>query len=200
MEAANAAYTSGIVFRGAIDIPVIDWRHYLEHRLDMHHSHQSFATRKRMLNFDGNASNQVIWFTDARPGAPQVDQTPQAFEVIDQWLTTGARPARAVDSCFATDGSLLYSGADAWAGILDSRPAGACTQAFPLFATSRIVSGGPIEGSIFKCALKPVTTAVADATYAPWSPSASDVSRLQQIFPTGVCDYSKPDVGRPPGM
>ena len=200
MAAANAAYTSGIVFRGAIDIPIIDWRHYLEHRLDMHHSHQSFATRKRMLNFDGNASNQVIWFTDARPGAPQFDQTPQAFEVIDEWLTTGARPARAVDSCFATDGSLLYSGADAWAGILDSRPAGACTQAFPLFATSRIVSGGPIEGSIFKCALKPVTTAVADATYAPWSPSASDVSRLQQIFPTGVCDYSKPDVGRPPGM
>jgi hypothetical protein len=200
MEAANAAYTSGIVFRGAIDIPVIDWRHYLEHRLDMHHSHQSFATRKRMLNFDGDASNQVIWFTDARPGTPQFDQTPRAFEVIDEWLTTGTKPARAVDSCFATDGSLLYSGADAWAGILDSRAAGACTQAFPLFATSRIVSGGPIEGSIFKCALKPVATAVADGTYAPWSPSAPDVSRLQQIFPTGVCDYSKPDVGRPPGM
>jgi hypothetical protein len=200
MEAANAAYTSGIVFRGAIDIPVIDWRHYLEHRLDMHHSHQSFATRKRMLNLDGDASNQVIWFTDARPGTPQFDQTPMAFEVIDEWLTTGAKPARAVDSCFATDGSLLHSGADSWAGILDSRPAGACTQAFPLFASSRIVSGGPIEGSIFKCALKPVTTAVADATYAPWSPSAADVSRLQEIFPTGVCDYSKPDVGRPPGM
>jgi hypothetical protein len=33
----------------------------------MHHSHQSFATRKRMLNHDGDASNQVIWFTDARP-------------------------------------------------------------------------------------------------------------------------------------
>ena len=27
----------------------------------------------------------------------------------------------------------------------------------------------------------------------------TDVARLQQIFPTGVCDYSKPDVGRPPG-
>jgi Tannase-like family of unknown function (DUF6351) len=200
MEAANAAYTSGIVFRGAIDIPIIDWRHYLEHRLDMHHSHQSFATRKRMLNLDGDASNQVIWFTDARPGAPQFDHTPMAFEVIDEWLTTGQKPARAVDSCFATNGSLLYSGSDAWAGILDSRPAGACTQAFPLFASSRIVSGGPIEGSVFKCALKPVTTAVADGTYAPWSPSAADVSRLQQIFPTGVCDYSKPDVGRPPGM
>ena len=175
----------------------------------MHHSHQSFATRKRMLNLDGDASNQVIWFTDARP-ARASDQTPLAFAVIDEWLANiranpgdgvaGNKPAAAVDSCFATNGSLTYAGNDAWAGILDSAPAGPCTQAFPLFSTSRIVSGGPIEGSIFKCALKPVATAVADGTYAPWLPSAADVARLQQIFPTGVCDYSRPDVGRPAGF
>jgi hypothetical protein len=200
MDAANAAYTSGIVFRGDIDIPIIDWRHYLEHRLDMHNSHQSFASRKRMLNFDGDASNQVIWFTDARPGAPQFDQTPMALDVMDEWMLTGQKPARAVDSCFATDGSPLHSGADVWAGILDSRPAGPCTQTFPLFSTSRIVAGGPIEGGVFKCALKPVATAVADGTYGSWQPTSTELARLQQIFPTGVCDYSKPDVGRPPGM
>ena len=65
--AIDAAYTSGMLFDGDIDIPVIDWRHYLEDELDMHHSHQSFATRSRMLDADGDASNQVIWFTDARP-------------------------------------------------------------------------------------------------------------------------------------
>jgi hypothetical protein len=112
----------------------------------------------------------------------------------------GNKPARAVDSCFTTGGSLIYAGADAWDGILDSRPAGKCTQTFPLNSSSRIVSGGPIEGSIFKCALKPVATAVTDGTYAPWVPSAAEIARLQQIFPTGVCDYSKPDVGRPPGF
>jgi hypothetical protein len=200
MDAARAAYTSGIVFRGDIDIPVIDWRHYLEHRLDMHNSHQSFASRKRMLNFDGDASNQVIWFTDARPGAPQFDTTPMALEVMDAWVLSGRKPARAVDSCFATNGSLLYSGADAWSGILDSGPAGACTQAFPIFSTSRIVAGGPIEGGVFKCTLKPLATALLDGTYGSWSPSPADVTRLQQIFPTGVCDYSQRDQGRPAGM
>ena len=200
MDAANAAYTSGLVFRGDIDIPVIDWRHYLEHRLDMHNSHQSFASRKRMLNFDGDASNQVIWFTDARPGAPQFDQTPMALDVMDEWMLTGKKPARAVDSCFKTDGSPIYSGGDAWAGILDSRPAGKCTQTFQIFSTSRIVAGGPIEGGVFKCALKPLTTALADGTYGSWQPTPTDVARLQQIFPTGVCDYTKPDVGRPPGL
>jgi hypothetical protein len=109
------------------------------------------------------------------------------------------KPAAAVDSCFTTNGSLMSSGPDVWAGILDSRPAGACTAAFQTFSTSRIVAGGPIEGGVFKCARKSVATALADGTYAPWVPTAADVTRLGQIFPTGVCDYSKPDVGRPAG-
>jgi Tannase-like family of unknown function (DUF6351) len=206
MAAARAAYESGIVFRGDIDIPIIDWRHYLEDELDMHHSHQSFATRQRMLNFDDDASNQVIWFTDARP-ARAFDQTPQAFAVIDEWMANiraqpwrsvaRNKPAAAVDSCFRTDGSLIHAGRDSWNGILDSRADGPCTQQFPLFGTSRIVSGGPIEGSIFKCAVKSVSKALKDGTYAPWIPSAEDTARLREIFPTGVCDYSKPDVGRP---
>jgi hypothetical protein len=206
MSAARAAYESGLVFRGDIDIPIIDWRHYLEDELDMHHSHQSFATRQRMLNFDDDASNQVVWFTDARP-ARAFDQTPQAFAVIDEWMAnirdkpwrgvSRNKPTEAVDSCFRTDGSLIHAGRDAWNGILDSRADGPCTQQFPLFGTSRIVSGGPIEGSIFKCALKSISKALRDGTYAPWVPSADEASRLREIFPTGVCDYSKPDVGRP---
>jgi hypothetical protein len=205
MDAANAAYTSGIVFRGAIDIPIIDARDYLEPLLDMHNSHQSFASRKRMLNYDGDASNQVIWFQQI--GAP--DKTPVAFEVIDEWLANirahpdagvaANKPPRAVDSCFTVDPAASYAGADAWGGILDSSPAGPCTQAFPPFATSRIVAGAPIEGGVFKCALKPLATALTDGSYAPWIPGAADAARLAQIFPSGVCDYSKPDVGRPPG-
>ena len=112
MEAANAAYTSGIVFRGDIDIPIIDWRHYLEAELDMHNSHQSFASRKRMLNFDGDASNQVIWFTDARPARASTRRRWRS-QVMDEWLANiranpedgvaGNKPAAAVDSCFATE-------------------------------------------------------------------------------------------------
>ena len=96
VAAMNAAYTSGMEFQGDIDIPVIDWRHYLEDQLDMHHSHQSFAARQRMLNVDEDAGNQVIWFTDARP-AVAFDQTPLAFEVIDEWMANiAAHPHRSV--------------------------------------------------------------------------------------------------------
>jgi hypothetical protein len=71
-----------------------------------------------------------------------------------------------------------------------------CTQRFPLYSTSRIAAGGPIEGGVYKCATKPVAQALADGTYEPWIPSAAEATRLTQIFATGVCDYSKPDVGK----
>jgi hypothetical protein len=94
-------------------------------------------------------------------------------------------------------GKLIYAGDDAWDGILDDKPARPCTQRLPLHKTSRIVAGAPIEGGIYKCALKPVEQAVMDGTYAPRTPSAQQVATLKQIFPTGVCDYSKPDRARP---
>ena len=60
-----------------------------------------------------------------------------------------------------------------------------------------MVAGGPIEGSIFKCALKPVATALNDGTYGSWVPNMAEIARLNEIFPQGVCDYSQPDQGRP---
>jgi hypothetical protein len=206
--AMRAAYTSGMEFQGDIDIPVIDWRHYLEDQLDMHNTHQSFAARQRMLNADGDASNQVIWFTDARP-APAFDQTAMAFEVMDEWMGNIAahpdrsvarnKPARAVDSCFDTEGDLVASGRGVWNGVLDERADGACTQRFPIYSSSRRVAGGPYEGGIWKCQLQPVSRAVARGLYGDWRPTAAERDRLRQIFPQGVCDYGKPDAGRPRG-
>jgi uncharacterized tannase-like protein DUF6351 len=206
VEAMNAAYTSGMEFTGDIDIPVIDWRHYLEDELDMHNTQQSFASRQRMLNADDDASNQVIWFTDARPAAA-FDQTPMAFEVMDEWMANIAadpqhrvgrnKPARAVDSCFATDGSLIASGRRVWDGILDDRAPGACTQLFPVYSSSRRQAGGPYEGGVWKCELQSVDQALADGLYGDWQPDEAQRARLDQVFPDGVCDFRRPDVGLP---
>jgi hypothetical protein len=206
LDAIHAAYQAGMRFDGDIDIPVIDWRHYLEHQLDMHHSHQSFATRQR-LQLRHDDDNQVIWFTDARPAGPLADQTPEAFEVIDEWMANirskpwkkvaGNKPARAVDRCFDTLGNEIAAGDDVWDGILDTDPAGACTQLFPIYKSTRIVAGGPIRGGIFKCGTRSVAAAIADGDYGSWAPSPAEQARLEQIFPEGVCDWTQDDVGRP---
>ena len=135
------------------------------------------------------------------------DQTPLAFEVVDEWMrnikahpertVAENRPARAVDSCFATDGQLLAAGEDVWAGVLDDRPDGACTQRFEINSSSRRVAGGPYRGGVFKCQLESVAEAIARGVYGAWAPDEAHRARLQAIFPSGVCDFGLPDAGRP---
>ncbi|WP_161827631.1 DUF6351 family protein [Steroidobacter agaridevorans] len=207
LRAIRGAYASGMVFHGKLDRPTIDHRQYMERELDMHNVHQSFAVRQRVLERMGNSDTLVIWFTDTVPGVPKASQSMDAIAVMDEWMRNiqrnphkgirRNRPARAVDSCFDVTGKLIYAGDDAWNGILDDKAAGPCTQRFPIYSTSRIVAGAPIEGGIYKCALKPVEKAVRDGVYAPWTPTSEQVTKLKQIFPSGVCDYSRPDQGRP---
>jgi hypothetical protein len=207
LEAMRAAYRSGVYFDGDIDIPLIDVRPYLEPVLDMHNSHQSFASRQRLLDRDGDASNQVIWFSE-RVGN-DTPMLPAAFEVMDEWLANvrehpergvaGNRPERAEDACFKADTSLIARGADVWAGALDDAAPGTCLREFPTYSTSRIVAGGPIRGGAYKCGLQPVGQAIERGLYGAWSPSAAERARLEQIFPAGVCDYTQPDQGRPTG-
>jgi hypothetical protein len=205
--ATRAAYTSGMVFSGDLPLPTIDHRQYMERELDMHNAHQSFAVRQRVLQKMGNSDHLVIWFTDTLPDQPKASQSLEAVALMDEWMANiranpkkgiaRNRPARAVDSCFDVYGQLIYAGDDAWNGILDTLPPGPCTRRFPIYGTSRTVAGAPIEGGIYQCALKPVERALADGTYAPWMPNGLAVAKLKQIFPGGVCDYSRPDQARP---
>ena len=204
----RAAYRSGLVFDGRIDIPIIDWRHYLDAELDMHNARQSFASRQRMLDRQGSAANQVVWFTDARP-ARAFDQTPMALAVMDEWLgnlarapvarrgrqQAGRRPSTAASRPTAP----CCTAAGTRGAASSTAPGGPCTQRFPIHGTSRTVAGGPFDEQHYKCALQPVRRRSPAACTATWRPNAAELARLEQIFPTGVCDYRSPDVGRPRG-
>ncbi len=206
-QAMRAAYSSGHVFGGRLDVPAIDNRQYMERELDMHNSHQSFAVRQRVLQKMGHSDNLVVWFTDTIPNTPKASQSMDALAVMDQWLMNlranpkagiaANKPAMAQDACFDRNGQLMEAGGAVWDGILDARPPGACTQAFPLYGTSRTVAGAPIEGGIYSCARKSVDTALADGSYGPWTPNAAEVAQLKLMFPSGVCDYTQADQARP---
>ncbi|MCW7541110.1 DUF6351 family protein [Aquabacterium sp. A7-Y] len=205
--AMRAAYTSGMVFGGQMPVPTIDHRQYMERELDMHNVHQSFAVRKRVLQKMGTTDHLVIWFTDTVPGVPKASQSLEALAVMDEWMANirahpgktmaENRPARAVDSCFDAKGRLMHAGPTVWDGVIDDKPKGACTRAFPMFGTSRTVAGAPLEGGVYKCALKSVDTALRDGTYEPWAPDAAAIASLKRVFPHGVCDYARPDQARP---
>lgn len=211
LEAIAALYERGQVFLGQIDIPVLDTRPWLEPVLDMHNSHQSFAVRQRILNQMGEADHHVVWFAGIGDAPPypmvQFNFPLTSLMVMDEWMLNilenpeagivANRPAEAVDACFDFDGTVIAAGEGVWSGILDDEQAGPCTQRFPVFTTSRIEAGGPITGDVFKCHLKSVDTALADGTYGDVMFSDEEQAMLRRIFPDGVCDYSRGDMGRP---
>jgi hypothetical protein len=60
-----------------------------------------------------------------------------------------------------------------------------------------MVAGGDIQGDIFKTYLIPVEEAIDRGFYDPVVLTPAQIARLNEIFPTGVADYSQGDVGRP---
>ncbi|HEU5156523.1 MAG TPA: DUF6351 family protein [Streptosporangiaceae bacterium] len=198
--AIRAAYASGQVFTGRAAIPIIDWRPYLDEALDIHDAVESFITRRRIIDARGDAGNQAIWFTDARPYMA-FDETGRALEVMDEWLARiRARPDRSVavnrpreaaDHCTDAQGRTIAAGPRVWDGIIDDHVPGECTRRFRPHATPRIAAGGPYSDDVFACRLRPVTRAVAAGDYGVWRPNAAQVRRLERIFPTGVCWYPK---------
>ncbi len=204
VEAMAAAYRSGDVFLGEMAMPIIDFRHYLEPELDMHHSLQSFVSRLRMLRGQGHADNQLIWFARL-PYSPQSD----ALHLLERWLdnmradedlsVADAKPADATDRCYSDTGELIASGSTVWNGAWNGKEDGACMRKYPSYSNPRLVAGDDYAGDIFKCHLRSVDAAIADGVYAPIDVTAQR-DELQRVFDSGVCDYSLGDVGRPTDM
>jgi len=86
---------------------------------------------------------------------------------MDRRLSGGAggRPS-SPNRCIDAGAPSIASGPSVWDGILDARPPGACTRAFPLVFQSAHVAGDTIKGEVFKCALKPVAVALRDGSYS----------------------------------
>jgi hypothetical protein len=190
--AVDAVYRSGHVFVGEVDLPIIDLRHYLDHRLDMHHSFASFSARLRIHAARGNAENMLIWVADY-PYNP----TRRALRLIEEWLETGQKPAVARDACWDARGDLIAVGEDVWDGEWNGATrAGACMERFPIHQSPRNAAGAPLNGDLFQCALISVDEALTRGVYAPVDMSGHR-AMLERIFPDGVCDYSQGDLARP---
>lgn len=208
LNAARAAYRSGNVFMGKIDIPIMDVRMYLDDEQNIHHTWAALSTRQRILNAGGDAALNPIWIT-SKPYNPMWD----ALWVLDQWVSNGqqlqarghqpgpelwhlARPEAADDRCFNTDGQVIAHGKGVWDGSWNQKEDGTCTSLMPFHQSSRQVAGDDIQGYTFQCALIPVEQAIRDDFYGDRDMSSYQ-DRLKGIFPWGVCDYRQPDLARP---
>ncbi|HET8589252.1 MAG TPA: DUF6351 family protein, partial [Nakamurella sp.] len=126
-----------------------------------------------------------------------------------QWLDTHRRPAAVQDACFDDSGGLIAAGpavfdgeisADGSQVLADTANGGPCTQAYPIYGDARTEAGENVADSVFACQLQPVDRALNNGTYGEVSFDEAQTARLEQIFPQGVCDYTRPDAALPHGQ
>jgi hypothetical protein len=162
--AIKRAYQAGLTLGGGGglgSIPVFDDGAYNE--LERYHYQWfHFAVRERIAKQNGNADNHVLW-----RGPVQAER---AWDVFIRWVAAAkadtsaasphdkvvrAKPSDAVDGCWIVkEGS-----APEFVGerqTLSSERDSKCNSAYPSYAFTRYVAGGPLDANVLKCHLKPI--------------------------------------------
>jgi hypothetical protein len=195
--ALRTAYRSGTVGDGHSwnDVPIIDLRG--QDNDGIHHTWRSFALRKRLDDANGNHDNNVMWRfgPNLLPAGAATKLFFDQFTTMDAWLSAieadhsdkslaqkvrDNKPANAFDFCYlSTDTTFSTKVTDF--NVCNADPV------LAIFSSPRQVAGGPLEENILKCRLKELDPADYPAnTFSP-----TQWTRLQAVFPDGVCDWDK---------
>jgi len=176
------AYRSGAINEGnnLDQVPIID--HAGPDPGLAHDYVHTWWMRDRLMREQGHLDNHVLWFGPT-PLIGDTGWATEAMLAMDRWLTAiekdtskKALPQKIVD--------------DKPEDITDRCTATVCEQYVATrYETPRSVAGGPKTGDVNKCQLKPPAREDYPLTFTD-----ADFARLQQIFPNGVCDWSKPGV------
>lgn len=204
--ALRAIYESGLVNSGGgglANVPILHARSYTDAIGDIHDRHRDLTIRARLQRANGRSDNQIIWVGPARaPGTQSgvVDLAAQSLDTMNKWLdaltadpaplTTDKvvkhKPAEATDACWDNTGNKIAEMA-----TFDGQ--GKCNTFYPIHSEPRMVAGAPLTNDIGKCQLKPLNFAEYKVTFTD-----AQKARMAAIYPTGVCDFSKPGVGQGP--
>ncbi|PZG00698.1 DUF6351 family protein [Micromonospora endophytica] len=205
VDAIRVAYATGRInqFDGGLRwTPIIETRNYTDPTGDFHDRFRSWTMRERLLRANGHADNHAS--VTSPSGAATTATQVWALAEMDAWLTDRARLAAArphldpvtltrlsrprgvVDSCVTPEGQRIVE-------KLTLHSAARCNQVFPYHRNPRVVAGGPTTSGVLKCQLQPLKRTQYRVTFTD-----GQWQRLRAVFPSGVCDWSRPGVGQVP--
>jgi hypothetical protein len=169
-----------------------------------HDAFRSWSVRARLEREEGHfPKNDVIWFGPA-PLIGSPTYTTEGLRAMNEWLDNVEadrssrtleekiaedRPAAAHDICTPQEASeeLVQEVEIPGVGKVCEAP-----EVETKFATPRVVAGEAISTDNMECQLKPLE----QSAYYPITFTEEQWKALQQTFPTGVCNFSKPGVGQ----
>jgi len=203
--AIRAVYESGLMNSGGgglAIVPILHSRSYNDAAGDIHDRHRDLTIRARLQKANGRFDNQVIWVGPARQRdqASSADLTSLSVDTMNKWLDNIAadpaplstdkvvryKPAEAVDAYWDAAGKKFAETA-----TFDGM--GGFNTMYPVHSEPRLVAGAPLTNDLLKCQLKPINYEEYKATF-----TVEQKARMAAIFPSGVCDFSKPGVEQVP--
>jgi hypothetical protein len=194
--AIKRVYQSGANMDGSgglKNIPVFDMGSYND-TSGYHYQWYRFAIRERLRESNGDVGNHVMWRGSSVPFA-------KAWTLLNMWVAAvkadhssisdhqkviNHRPFVLVDGCWPSTSQFV-----AEPQTLSSQPNTTCNTVYPSWTNPRFVAGGPIQANHYKCQLKPIDPSDYTVTFTP-----AELVRLNTVFPSGVCDWSKPGVNQ----
>lgn len=193
--ALRNAYRSGMIneTNNLGQVAIIDCRG--PNPEEAHDAYRAFAVRARLKRENGTFANQLIWegplfFTAAS------DCQPQALVAMDGWLSQVEmdkrklslpkkiikdRPSELGDRCYNSSGEVVDQHGLCPASVLE------------LYGTPRTVAGEAITTDDNECRLKPLRP-----NHYPTKFTTEQWAQMESVFPTGVCNYSRPGVDQKP--
>ena len=203
--AIRAVYESGLMNSGGgglANVPIIHSRGYTDAVGDIHDRHRDLTIRARLQKANGRSDNQVIWVGPARQRdqAGVVDLTSLSVDTMNKWLDNIAadpaplstdkvvrnKPGDAADAYWDAAGKKFVETA-----TFDG--SGGYNTTYPVHSEPRMVAGAALTNDVLKCQLKQINYAEYKVTF-----TAAQKARMAAIFPSGVCDFSKPGVEQVP--
>jgi len=203
LMAARAAYQTGRLTNGGgglASIPIIDYRAYNDAvpNGDIHVRYHSFSMRERLEKANGRTDNHVMVVEDNRFGLYS-NESPLLRRMIltlDRWITAikadkrhipqiekvvRNKPADLQEGCNTRDATPTFI-----AETQTRDPSSSCHQLYPSNSFPREVAGAGIAADIIKCQRKSLHQSDYAVAFTP-----QQWARLQAIFPTGVCSWSR---------
>jgi hypothetical protein len=188
--AVERAYRSGAVTTASNldEVAIIDLRG--PDPGAFHDVYRTYALRERLIREHGHAENQLIW---RGPVALFGDVTfvNESIFAMSEWLDAVEaddrdvpRSQKLVDSRPHTVTNRCTDGAGN-----DVLPALFCDLVVEAYSTPRQEAGMPPTDDVLACELKPLRR--ADFHGVDFSDDQWEA--LEETFPTGVCDYTRPD-------
>jgi hypothetical protein len=179
--------------------PIIDYRGYNDRLAegDIHLRYHSFSMRERLKKANGRYDNQIIVIED---NGFSEDESPLARRMLlamDRWITAVEadkrripqiekvvrnKPADLQEGCNTRDLNNPTFIAQKQVRDLSTT----CAQLYPTNSFPREVAGANIAADIIKCETKRLRQSDYNVSFTP-----QQWARLQAIFPTGVCDWSR---------